>query len=62
MNRRKFEQHLRAHGCILHHHGAKHDVWINANTLARSPVPRHTRLKRGTCHGICRILSIPPCP
>ncbi|MEK7710593.1 MAG: type II toxin-antitoxin system HicA family toxin [Planctomycetota bacterium] len=62
MNRRDLERHLREHGCVLHHHGGKHDVWINPRTLARSPVPRHRKIKRGTCIGICRILGIPTPP
>lgn len=59
MNRRKLERHLRAHGCQLHHHGVKHDVWGNPSNLAQAPVPRHGRIKRGTVRGICRILGIP---
>ncbi|MCI0378416.1 MAG: type II toxin-antitoxin system HicA family toxin [Gemmataceae bacterium] len=59
MNRRKFEKHLRSNGCVLHHHGGKHDVWVNGQSLAQAPVPRHTRLKRGTVRGICRVLGIP---
>jgi hypothetical protein len=43
----------------LHHHGAKHDVWVNPNTLSQAPVPRHSQIKRGTARGICRILGIP---
>src|SRR5215469_7768437 len=35
MNRRTLEKHLRAHGCILHHHGAKHDIWVNPANLAQ---------------------------
>ena len=46
MNRRQLEEYLRAHGCILHHHGAKHDVWINPTSLAKAPVPRHSQVKR----------------
>jgi mRNA interferase HicA len=59
MNRRQFERHLREHGCILHHHGAKHDIWLYAASLAQAPVPRHNWIKRGTVRGICRILGIP---
>ncbi|MBI3407267.1 MAG: type II toxin-antitoxin system HicA family toxin [Planctomycetes bacterium] len=59
MNRRALEKHLRFHGCFLHHHGGKHDIWINPLTLGRSPIPRHTKLKRGTAKGICRRLGIP---
>ncbi|MBI1311970.1 hypothetical protein GC176_11810 [bacterium] len=33
------EEHLRSHGCVLHHHGGKHDVWLNPVELTRVPVP-----------------------
>ena len=59
MNRREFEKHLWRHGCFLHRHGKKHDVWVNAATLAQSPVPRHKLLKAGTVRAICRQLGIP---
>ena len=59
MNRGEFERHLRSEGCVLQHHGAKHDVWMDPTTPACVPVPRHRTLKRGTCRGICRILGIP---
>ncbi len=62
MNRRQLERHLRAQGCLLHHHGRKHDVWVNPANLAQAPVPRHVRIKRGTVRGICRILGIPRPP
>ena len=29
MNRKELERHLREHGCVLHHHGGRHDVWLN---------------------------------
>ena len=47
------------YGCVLHHHGGNHDVWVNLSNLAQAPVPRHSRIKRGTVRGICRILGIP---
>jgi hypothetical protein len=59
MKRRQLERHLREHGCVLHHHGAKRDVWLNPNNLAQAPVPRYKWIKRGTVHGICPILAIP---
>ena len=40
MNRRQLERHLREHDCVLHHHGAKHDVWVNPRSLAQASVPR----------------------
>ena len=62
MNRKRLERHLREHECVLHHHGAKHDVWVNPANLAQAPVPRHAKIKRGTVRGICRILGIPRPP
>ncbi|MEI7686259.1 MAG: type II toxin-antitoxin system HicA family toxin [Planctomycetota bacterium] len=60
MNRRALERYLRSNGCELHHHGARHDVWINSLTLALSPVPRHASIKKGTVRGICRLLGVSP--
>jgi hypothetical protein len=62
VNRRDLENHLKKHGCYFHHHGGRHDIWVNAKTLAQTPVPRHTRIKRGTARGICRRLGIPAPP
>jgi hypothetical protein len=59
MNRRKLEAHLRGHGCTLHHHGSKHDVWGNPANGKVAPVPRHKQVKKGTVRSICRILDIP---
>jgi mRNA interferase HicA len=59
MNRRDLERHLRTHGCVLHHHGANHDIWVNPRNLAQASVPRHRRLKKGTAIGICRRLGVP---
>lgn len=59
MSRRELESHLREHGCELHHHGAKHDVWWNPVTSAMSAVPRHKTIKKGTVRSICRALDVP---
>lgn len=58
MNRQDLERHLRDHSCEFHHHGGRHDVWINPENLAQAPVPRHREIKKGTVRGICRILGI----
>ncbi|MBI3097772.1 MAG: type II toxin-antitoxin system HicA family toxin [Planctomycetes bacterium] len=58
MNRRDLERHLRDQGCVFHHPGARHDVWLNPRNMAQSSVPRHRVLKRGTVRGICRILGV----
>lgn len=60
MNRRAFERHLRAHGCLLHRHGARHDVWLNPRNLRQTSVPRHPTVKRGVVRAACRALEVPP--
>lgn len=62
MKRNDLERHLNDHGCVLHHHGKRHDIWINPENLKKSPVPRHREIKKGTAQGICRILEIPKPP
>jgi len=59
MKRRDLEKHLRSHGCVLHHHGGKHDVWLNPANQNRVPVPRHGEVKVGTARSVCRQLQIP---
>ena len=59
MNRRALEAHLKNHGCFFHHHGGRHDIWVNSKTLAQAPAPRHSRVKHGTVRGICRLRGIP---
>ena len=59
MNRKALERHLRIHGCMFHHHGGNHDIWLNPRTLAQQPVPRKKELKRGTARSICRMLGVP---
>ncbi len=62
MNRRKFEKHLRQHGCFLHHHGSNHDVWRIGESEVNGIVPRHENVKTGIVAGVCRILGIPKPP
>ncbi len=62
MNRRALEKHLAANGCILHHHGRRHDVWANPETGARGPVPRHEEVKYPTARSTCKMLGISPPP
>jgi hypothetical protein len=48
MNRCDLLRHPLAQGCLLHRRGKEHDIWINPANRAISPIPRHTRVKRGT--------------
>jgi hypothetical protein len=57
MSRRELVRRLRAHGCVLHHHGGRHDVWMSLRALARAPVPLYAEPKCGTVIGIRRILG-----
>jgi mRNA interferase HicA len=59
MNRREFEEHLRACGCVLHRNGAKHDIWRNTVNGRKAPVPRHRTIKKPLARGVCRKLEIP---
>jgi mRNA interferase HicA len=59
IKRRKLERHLRAHGCELARHGAKHDVWRGGGKR-RSTVPRHSEIPTTTARAICRQLGVPP--
>jgi predicted RNA binding protein YcfA (HicA-like mRNA interferase family) len=58
MKRRDLEQHLRSLGCLFHHHGGRHDVWLNPQTRQSASVPRHKEIKTGLARGICRELGI----
>jgi mRNA interferase HicA len=58
MKRVDLEKHLRSHDCELHHHGSRHDSWVNNETSAQAPVPRHREIKKGIVRSICRMLGI----
>jgi hypothetical protein len=62
MKRRDLEQHLRSHGCLFHHHGGRHDHWVNVQTGKIASIPRHNEIKPGLARGICRELGVPPPP
>ncbi|MCH8822123.1 MAG: type II toxin-antitoxin system HicA family toxin [Planctomycetes bacterium] len=59
MKRRDLEKHLHEHGCELHHHGGRHDIWLNTRSLKQTSIPRHTEIKRGTIKSICEKLGVP---
>lgn len=62
MKRKVLEKHFRDHGSELHHHGARHDVWVHQETGAQSTVPRHNEINTFTAREICRQLAIPGPP
>ncbi len=59
MKRTELERHLRNHGCLLHHHGGNHDVWLNPENMRKVSVPRHGEIKKGTVRAICGRLDTP---
>ncbi len=59
MKRRELEKHLKAHGCYLHHAGSNHDIWVNPETGAKQPIPRHNELKTPLGKDVCRKLGVP---
>lgn len=34
---------LKKNGCEFHHHGKRHDIWINPKTGKQFPVGRHDK-------------------
>jgi len=44
MKRRDLLRHLQAHSCRLEREGSKHSLWINPETGAVEPVPRHVEI------------------
>jgi len=49
---------LIAAGCVLHRHGARHDVYRNPSTGQKQPVPRHLEIDDHLVKHIKRYLSI----
>lgn len=44
MKRSELIRALVAAGCVLHRHGARHDVYRNPANGLKQPVPRHTEI------------------
>lgn len=62
MNRREFEEHLRANGCGLLRHGARHDIWTNPVSRAKAGVPRHRLIRNVLARANCKQLGVAPPP
>jgi len=45
-------------GCYLHHHGKKHDLYINPNNGRKAPVPRHQEIADSLCYLIKKQLGL----
>jgi len=58
MKRSELIRRLTEAGCILHRHGANHDIYINQSSNAKAPVPRHSEIKNSLCTLIFKQLGI----
>jgi mRNA interferase HicA len=59
MKRKTFIRELEKAGCVLHRHGAKHDIYCNPITGNKAPVPRHAEVKDSLCRLIRKQLNLP---
>jgi hypothetical protein len=58
MKRSELIRELLAAGCVLHRHGAKHDIYLNPATGMKQPVPRHTEIDDRLAKHIRRYLGL----
>jgi len=58
MKRQSFVRELQAAGCVLHRHGARHDIFHNPANGRKAPVPRHSEIKDTLCRLIRKQLDI----
>jgi mRNA interferase HicA len=59
MKRQQLIRELEAAGCVLHRHGAKHDLYRNPTNGQKAPVPRHREIKESLCRAIKKQLGLP---
>ncbi|MBN2327411.1 MAG: type II toxin-antitoxin system HicA family toxin [Candidatus Omnitrophica bacterium] len=58
MNRKEFIRKLNQSGCVLHRHGARHDLYLNPANGKKQPVPRHTEIDEKLVKHILKHLGI----
>lgn len=58
MKRNRLIRELLAAGCVLHRHGAKHDIYRNPATGQKQSVPRHTEIEDQLAKHIKRHLGL----
>lgn len=58
MKRSALLRELLAAGCVLHRHGAKHDIYLNPANGLKQPVPRHTEIDEHLAKHIKRYLGL----
>jgi mRNA interferase HicA len=58
MKRTELIRELRAAGCELLRHGARHDVYVNPATGQKQPVSRHTEIDDALAKHIKKFLGL----
>jgi len=58
MKRTELVRQLEAGGCVLHRHGAKHDIYLNPANGLKQPVPRHVEIDNRLARHIKRYLGL----
>ena len=59
MRRTELIRQLLAHGCVLHRHGARHDIYLNPLNGKKQPAPRHSEIDDVLARHIKRDLGVP---
>jgi len=57
LKRRELIKKIEAQGCVLIHHGGKHDWYQNPVTKVCQPVPRHNEINEYLARSILRRLA-----
>jgi predicted RNA binding protein YcfA (HicA-like mRNA interferase family) len=57
MKRRDLLRLLRKNGCVLLRSGGNHDIYVNAKTGKKQPVPRHDEIDEILARHILRYLG-----
>jgi mRNA interferase HicA len=58
VKRSELIQQLKKAGCMLHSHGARHDIYLNTSTGQKQPVPRHSEIDNGLAKHIKKYLGV----
>lgn len=58
MKRKELLRLLVQHQCVLHRHGANHDIYLNVRNGRKAPVPRHSEIKDTLAKLILKQLDV----
>ena len=58
MKRKQLVRELEQAGCVLHRHGARHDIYRNPINGRKAPVPRHSEIRDSLYRLIRKQLGI----